>query len=448
MPDDQDTTLRFAALEIDRDGLIVGWSVAAELMFGHSLAELSDRRLSSLLDGDDPARLVQALPEPQARAAFTREVTCRRRNGETFPASLLMTAIDRTDGNAQRLSVLVVDDQRDRNRDRFIASVAHDLHQPISVIEASAFLLEKLERSGAAHKSLARIKRAAAQLHDLATEIVDLGAARLGGDIVLQREHMNLTELLDEICGGLQVTHAERVISIGAADAVSGHWDRKRLRRVAQNLVENALTHSPPATEVLISCGRIRGDVVLTVENECPEQPAAILDDLFQPFRRGSERGRAGLGLYIARELARAHGGDIRVSWDDGHISFTLSLPISLTAREDEPVHHHDASPLFAVQRRHRRLPFDSDLEIGIGDQSFRGRGRDVSPRGLAFWTDVDVKVDERIEVGVSTGPTSFRVQGTVRHVNRQRDRALVGIEFPCDLSQIEIELLKKPLRS
>jgi hypothetical protein len=208
------------------------------------------------------------------------------------------------------------------------------------------------------------------------------------------------------------------------------------------------LTHSPLATSIRISCKRTGGDVVLTIANECPERPATILERLFEPFRRASEHGRAGLGLYIARQLARAHGGDVAASWNRGTITLTLSLPIVVANRQSESLAQETPSTLFSTQRRHRRLPLDSELEIGVRDQVFRAQGRDVSLRGLAFWSDVDLIVDERVEVGVSTGPTSFRVLGTVRHVNRDTGRSLVGIEFPCDLSQADIELLRKPLRS
>jgi signal transduction histidine kinase len=443
----QDTALRFAALEVDREGLIVGWSVAAELMFGHSLVEMTDRRLASLLDGADPARLLQALPDSSTRVAVAQQMVCRRGNGETFHASILMTALDPTNGGAPRMVVLIVNDERDRNRDRFIASVAHDLRQPISVIETAAYVIEKLEK-GAAQRMLNRIKTAAAQLHDLSAEILDVATARLGGEIVLEREHMNLVEIVDEVSGNLQLTRSDRLISIESADTVAGHWDRKRLRRLAQNLIENALAHSPPATAIRICCQRIGAEVVLTVENECPERPATILEDLFEPFRRASERGRSGLGLYIARELARAHGGEVTSSWSDGKITFTLSLPILVASRHDTSAPNETPSGAFSTQRRHRRLPLDSELEVGVRDQVFRARGRDISLRGLAFWSGIDLKVNERVQVGVSMGPTSFRVVGTVRHVNREADRSLVGIEFPCELSQVEIDLLKRPLRS
>src|SRR5262245_54179157 len=124
-PDRPDPGLRFAALEIDRDGLVIGWSVAAELLFGHTAAEMTERRLASLLDDADPARLLQALPDPTTRATFTQAAVCRRKDGETFHATLLVTPLDAADGTP-RLVVLVVNDERERNRDRFIATVAHD----------------------------------------------------------------------------------------------------------------------------------------------------------------------------------------------------------------------------------------------------------------------------------------------------------------------------------
>ncbi|HEX9101292.1 MAG TPA: ATP-binding protein [Polyangia bacterium] len=433
---------RFAALEVDGDGRIVGWSAAAERMFGCSLAELQSRRLSALLDDG------VALGAPAARASFAQAVVCRRKNGKTFHASILMTPVATADGGAERLAVLVVDDERERNRERYIASVAHDLRQPISLIQTASYLLEKHESSGAALELLRRINAAAAQLTDLSNEIVDFGTARLGGEIVLEREPTSLSEVVDEVCGSFSVGYADRLIALPSADALAGPWDRKRLRRLVQNLVENALTHSPPTTPVRVACRRSGAEAELAVENECPEPPAASLEQLFEPFRRASDRGRVGLGLYIARELARAHGGAVTASWSTGTIVFLLSLPTATATLPPEPRASDAPPPLFATQRRHRRLPLDRELEIAVRDELFRAQGRDVSLAGLAFWSSVELKVDERVEVGVSAGPTSFRVLGTVRHVNRVTDRSLVGIEFASELSPVEVELLKRPLRS
>jgi hypothetical protein len=359
-----------------------------------------------------------------------------------------MTALERTDGGGPRWAVLIIDDERERYRDQSLATVAHDLQQPLTVIQTAAHLAEKSEGAGITQQMLARIKRAATQLHKLSEELLDLGSTRLGGEILLEREHINLIDIVDEVCGDLKLVHAQRLISIEGADVIAGHWDRRRLRRLAQNLVENALVHSPPASAIRISCQRSGSDVLFSVQNQCAEGSTVMLDDLFEPFRRASRRGRAGLGLYIARAFARAHGGDIKASWSAGMITFTVALPILVASHRDDLVQSETLSPLFPTQRRYRRSPFDTELEVGVGEQRFRARGRDLSRRGLAFFSDAELKVDERVHVGVSRGPTSFRVLGTVRHVSRGADGALVGIEFPCELSQAEIDLLKKPLRS
>jgi PAS domain S-box-containing protein len=444
-----DIALRFAALEVDRDGVIIGWSAAAEDMFGQALSEMADRKLATLLEGADAAQLIQALPQASTHATLTRDIFCRRKNGDTFPASLLMSTVDRADGGAPRLTVLVINDERERHRDQLLAAVMHDLGQPITVIETAAYVLERGEDRSTAQRLLGRIKSAAGHLRELSAELLDFGSARCGAQIPLEREHTNLIEVIDEVCSNLRVTHAQGRISITSPDVIAGHWDRKRLRRLAQNLIENALTHSPSQSLIRISCQRRDGDVVLMVENDCAQMPVAILEDLFEPFHRASNRGRAGLGLYIARALARAHGGDVTPSWrSDGVITFTVTLPISVPGQREAVGPDELTTALFSAQRRHRRSPFDTELEIGIRDRVFCARGRDVSLGGLAFWSEAELRVDEMIEIGVSRGPTSFRVLGTVRHVNRHASRSLVGIEFPCDLSEAEINLLKKPLRS
>jgi PAS domain S-box-containing protein len=438
--------VKLAAIEVDRDGVILGWSSAAESLFELAPADVEGRHVSSLFAAAEAAWLVEALRDPASHPGV-KHTRGRRESGETFAAAVQVTRLQATGSDAPRLAIVVASEEDAHQRSRFIAAIAHDLRQPISVIESAAFLLDRLAQDNAAQKVLGHIRNAALNLNELCDELLDVESARLAAELVLQREPLSLMELIDEVCATVQPLHPGHAISIDALDSMLGHWDRKRLRRVLQNLVENALVHSPPRAPIHISSKRSGGDIILAVENACAEPPVAQLEQLFEPFHRAGERGRVGLGLYIARELARAHGGDVLASWSARAIVFTLVLPTRDVDLAREAVEPETSPATFAVQRRHWRQPLDGELEVSARDLVFRAQGRDISRGGLAFFCDVELTINERIQIGVSTGPTSLRVLGTVRHVNPESGRSLVGIEFPCDLSPAELDLLKKPLR-
>jgi signal transduction histidine kinase len=110
----------------------------------------------------------------------------------------------------------------------------------------------------------------------------------------------------------------------------AGAWDADRIAQLLTNLVLNALDHSPDGAPVWIRCRALEHDVVLEVVNAGPVLPPELVPRLFEPFRRGdgARRGGVGLGLFIARAIARAHQGDISVrsSAADGTV-FSVRLP-------------------------------------------------------------------------------------------------------------------------
>ncbi|MFW8628044.1 sensor histidine kinase [Deinococcus sp. ME38] len=103
---------------------------------------------------------------------------------------------------------------------------------------------------------------------------------------------------------------------------------RHDLRRAAQNLLENAVKFSPPGGEVRVTLSAADGEVRLTVQDEGPGVPPARAARLFQRFRGGGAGGGTGLGLYLTRRVAQAHGGNVTYARTGaGRSVFTLTLP-------------------------------------------------------------------------------------------------------------------------
>ncbi len=133
------------------------------------------------------------------------------------------------------------------------------------------------------------------------------------------------------------MSHPGREIRLGTHGDVAGEWDVNRVRQVLANLVSNAVKHGAEDSPITVSVsGDEEGDVVVAVCNIGAPIPQDEWELIFEPFRHGSSRagrhgerrGSMGLGLYIARRMAEAHGGTVRVeSSTDTGTTFSAHLP-------------------------------------------------------------------------------------------------------------------------
>jgi sigma-B regulation protein RsbU (phosphoserine phosphatase) len=107
--------------------------------------------------------------------------------------------------------------------------------------------------------------------------------------------------------------------------------DRVRVGQLLSNLVSNALSHGEAGSPVRVRARTADGVFTLSVANTGPPIPSAVMENLFQPFFRGAVRASAqglGLGLYIASEIARAHGGSLEAASDSGQTVFTFTMKL------------------------------------------------------------------------------------------------------------------------
>jgi sigma-B regulation protein RsbU (phosphoserine phosphatase) len=219
-------------------------------------------------------------------------------------------------------------------REQFIAVLGHDLRNPLSAISGSAELLSlrpSLDETVA--RNIQRIERAAARMSALIDDVMDFAHGRLGSGLPLQRTAGKLLQpLLDQIVAELQVSHADRVIDaiISVSEPIS--CDPRRIQQLFSNLLANALTHGATDKPIRVRASVTSGVFELSVANSGEPIPPAAMEQLFQPFFRGTVRdGRQGLGLglYIASEIARAHAGRIDVTSSAAETCFTFRMPLT-----------------------------------------------------------------------------------------------------------------------
>jgi signal transduction histidine kinase len=221
--------------------------------------------------------------------------------------------------------------QTDLFRDQFIGVLSHDLRTPLGAITAGATLLAVPEDNPQRRSRVVeRVMNSAQRMERMIGDLLDLTRARLGGSIPLKRRPTDLHQICEEAVLEIRAGQREAVVRLDCSGDLRGEWDTDRLAQVLSNLVGNALQHGD-GTPVTITAREQGDSVSLAVHNGGAVIPAHLLPSIFAPLVRADEQrthASIGLGLFIARTIVLAHGGDIQVSSSAGAgTTFTVVLP-------------------------------------------------------------------------------------------------------------------------
>lgn len=233
------------------------------------------------------------------------------------------------------MATLTYTEAADRSRQMFLTILGHDLRNPLAAIRV--MVAELIRDPGLAddkRSAVALIRESAADMNQLVQELIDLSRHEVGADMPLSPAAMDLGDLCRQLVAETRAAAPGRVIGFRAKGDLGGEWDRGRLRQAVSNLLGNAVQHGSGAIDVRAEGGGKDG-VVLRVHNDGEPISPEALPRLFNPFARagnsaaGRKRpGSLGLGLYIARAIVTAHGGQIDLeSSQDAGTTFTVRLP-------------------------------------------------------------------------------------------------------------------------
>lgn len=220
-------------------------------------------------------------------------------------------------------------------QEQFLGILGHDLRNPLNAITMAATVMT--HHPGNEKALVGRIAASAERMRRMIDQLLDLTRARLGGGILLATKLVNLGEIIHNVVEEIQIGSPQCRFSL-QLEPVRGCWDQGRLEQVFSNVISNAVLYGLPGHPVTISLRAIDGLAICEVHNHNPageviepEQLAII----FEPFRRGrSEYQRSqglGLGLFIAKEIVKAHHGRIEVaSSSEQGTTFSILLPLDL----------------------------------------------------------------------------------------------------------------------
>ncbi|MGR4846766.1 ATP-binding protein [Rhizobium sp. LARHSG275] len=228
-------------------------------------------------------------------------------------------------------SQLDLEQQTAELREQFIAVLGHDLRNPLASIAAAARMLRKEEQTDRSTNILDLMQGSVVRMSGLIDNVLDFARGRLGGGITIERRAEYLEPILRQVIGELRSCHLDRAIEVSIDFAGPINCDSGRIGQLVSNLLGNALTHGTPDEPVRLSAATVDGRLELWIANSGPPISCDAMTRLFQPYFRGeigtNQRG-LGLGLHIASEIARAHGGTITVSSDDKETRFTFVMPL------------------------------------------------------------------------------------------------------------------------
>jgi signal transduction histidine kinase len=219
----------------------------------------------------------------------------------------------------------------------FVSLVSHELRSPMAaVIGAARTLQERWRMLTAAQREsfLALIGDETSRLAELVGDVLDTSRIE-AGTFTYRFEEVELGRVVDEAVEAAVLAQQDVPVVasvVGRLPAIRG--DRARLRQVLGNLIENAVKYSPEGGEVRVSAAAGNGAVRIAVRDLGPGIPRHQQSRIFEKFGRaeveGGTKPGTGLGLFIARSIAEAHGGSLEVtSGTEPGATFTLTLPVS-----------------------------------------------------------------------------------------------------------------------
>lgn len=216
--------------------------------------------------------------------------------------------------------------------EQMVGIVSHDLRNPLATIRTATDVLKMIGVPERYESLFGNLERATGRALRLVSELLDFTRARLGRGLSVEPRPIDLHATVATQVAELALAHPEARIEhdiAGDGDCVA---DPDRLAQLVGNLVSNALAYGRRDAPVRVSTATSGARCIISVRNEGTPIPEALVATLFRPMVRGTDEGAdvrsVGLGLYIVAEVARAHGGDVRLaSSTDAGTEFVASFP-------------------------------------------------------------------------------------------------------------------------
>lgn len=339
----------YAIFMLDANGVVVSWNAGAERLTGYAEAEIVGKPLSSFLLKEERAGVSEdALRRAREHGSFVGEGRSIRRDGEQFWALFTLDRIV-TNGRIFGYSAIVRDitekkqllddlQQAVHARDEFLSIASHELKTPLTSMELQLERLKKVRRTtpevrladDKVAEKLDMVERQAERLTILINNLLDVTRIT-NGRMDLRCERLDLGQLAQSVVSRACDSIGRGRCQVRIQDDVVGEWDRLRLETAIANLLSNALKYGAgKPVDVVVEGDASHARVRVTDRGIGISREQQ--DRIFERFERAvpeQHYGGFGLGLWIVRQVAEAHGGTVHVDsrMNEGS-TFTVELPI------------------------------------------------------------------------------------------------------------------------
>ena len=222
--------------------------------------------------------------------------------------------------------------QLERARKRFIATASHELRTPVFSLGGFVELLEDDELDPETRRRfLDQVRDQVERLGKLSVDLLDLSRLE-AGSLELRPEDVDLGELTRSVAGEFEPTLAQHDSRLElrlptGREGIQAQCDPVRVAQIVRILIDNALTHTPPGTQIVVTATRDESRVRVTVRDNGDGIDPMAVQRIFEPFFTADDAQGSGLGLAIASELAERMAGRLTVESANGATAFTLQIP-------------------------------------------------------------------------------------------------------------------------
>lgn len=254
--------------------------------------------------------------------------------------------------------------QVDQARNLLLGMLGHDMRSPLQTIQVTATYLAALNAGERVSEAASLLIRSGGRMKALLDDLLDFNRTNLGLGVNIRPSSGDMMTLFCTELDQLRAAYPSRTIELDVVGDTQGTWDGLRLQQLLSNLVVNAIKYGATDRPVRVVITGAVDTVSFEVKNQGPVIERSDLQQIFEPLTRGPQQeadGSLGLGLYIAREIARAHGGDISARSDPQQTVFTVNLPRHVNVPPVHPalverIETHLCAKEMPQQKKTRRL--------------------------------------------------------------------------------------------
>lgn len=228
--------------------------------------------------------------------------------------------------NAQRRAVLA---------EQMVAIASHDLKNPMTAIKMASQMLEEDAQTDKARRLLESIGASADRVQGMIVDLLDFASVRLGQGIRIRRRRVDLPKAMDRCVQELRVAFIGANIRYCSRGTGTFEIDEERLQQMIGNLIANSVAYGDLQFPITLTVDLSENGATLSVHNHGPAIADALVPTLFEPMTRGGEHQGSlrsiGLGLFIVKQIAEAHGGTIGMTSSVVYgTTFSIRLPSGL----------------------------------------------------------------------------------------------------------------------